>query len=96
MCSAITSKQQETSAPTVPPKPPKGLVRIGFYEVESTIGKGNHTLVKLARHRITKTEVAIKIVDKTRLDDENLAKVYREIEVLKRLSHPHIIRLYQV
>ncbi|VDK49109.1 unnamed protein product [Anisakis simplex] len=77
-------------------KPPKGLVRVGFYEVESTIGRGNYALVKLARHRITKTEVAIKIVDKTRLDRENLAKMYREIDVLKMLNHPNIIKLYQV
>lgn len=39
-------------------RPPRaGLVRIGFYEVEATIGKGNYALVKLARHRVTKTEV---------------------------------------
>jgi serine/threonine protein kinase len=84
---------------TMPPgKPPSGSVpvKIGFYEVESTIGKGNYAVVKLARHRITKTEVAIKIVDKRRLDSENLAKIYREIRVLKMLKHPHIVKLYQV
>ncbi|VDN03899.1 unnamed protein product [Thelazia callipaeda] len=83
-------------APAIPPKPPRALVKIGFYEIESTIGKGSYALVKLARHRITKTEVAIKIVDKGRLNDANLDKVYREIEVLKKLNHPYIIRLYQV
>ncbi|KAI1716935.1 protein kinase domain-containing protein [Ditylenchus destructor] len=72
------------------------VVKVGFYEVESTIGKGNYAVVKLARHRITKTEVAIKIVDKRRLDSENLAKVYREIQVLKHIKHPHIIKLYQL
>lgn len=41
-------------------------------------------------------QVAIKIVDKTRLDNVNLTKVYREIEVLKKLDHPNIIKLYQV
>ncbi|CAJ0945084.1 unnamed protein product, partial [Mesorhabditis belari] len=79
-----------------PPPQPRSTIKIGFYEVEKTIGKGNYACVKLARHRVTKTEVAIKIVDKTRLDKENLDKVYREIEVLKRLNHPHIIKLYQV
>uniref|UniRef100_A0A915LSA5 non-specific serine/threonine protein kinase n=1 Tax=Meloidogyne javanica TaxID=6303 RepID=A0A915LSA5_MELJA len=69
---------------------------VGFYEVGRTIGKGNYAVVKLAKHRITKTEVAIKIVDKRRLDANNLAKIYREIEVLKRLRHPHIVRLYQI
>ena len=41
-------------------------------------------------------QVAIKIVDKTKLDDDNLKKIYREIEVMKKLKHPHIIKLYQV
>uniref|UniRef100_A0A915NVH5 non-specific serine/threonine protein kinase n=1 Tax=Meloidogyne floridensis TaxID=298350 RepID=A0A915NVH5_9BILA len=71
-------------------------IKVGFYEVGRTIGKGNYAVVKLAKHRITKTEVAIKIVDKRRLDANNLAKIYREIEVLKRLRHPHIVRLYQI
>ena len=32
-------------------------LRVGFYEIEETIGRGNFAVVKLARHRITKTEV---------------------------------------
>lgn len=40
--------------------------------------------------------MAIKIIDKTRLDDENLAKTYREISILKFLRHQHITRLYEV
>lgn len=35
----------------------KGQVRVGFYDIERTIGKGNFAVVKLAKHRITKTEV---------------------------------------
>lgn len=41
-------------------------------------------------------QVAIKIIDKSQLDSGNLEKVYREVEIMKRLDHPHIIRLYQV
>uniref|UniRef100_A0A2R5LEX4 non-specific serine/threonine protein kinase n=1 Tax=Ornithodoros turicata TaxID=34597 RepID=A0A2R5LEX4_9ACAR len=74
----------------------KGPIRVGLYDIERTIGKGNFAVVKLARHRITKTEVAIKIIDKTQLDPANLDKVYREVQVMKLLSHPHIIKLYQV
>uniref|UniRef100_A0A669BGL4 non-specific serine/threonine protein kinase n=1 Tax=Oreochromis niloticus TaxID=8128 RepID=A0A669BGL4_ORENI len=40
--------------------------------------------------------VAIKIVDKTQLDEENLKKIFREVQIMKLLKHPHIIRLYQV
>ncbi|XP_054729935.1 serine/threonine-protein kinase SIK2 isoform X1 [Anastrepha obliqua] len=75
---------------------PKEPIRVGFYDIERTIGKGNFAVVKLARHRITKNEVAIKIIDKSQLDSINLQKVYREVEIMKRLNHPHIIKLYQV
>uniref|UniRef100_A0A671QBG1 non-specific serine/threonine protein kinase n=1 Tax=Sinocyclocheilus anshuiensis TaxID=1608454 RepID=A0A671QBG1_9TELE len=71
-------------------------VRVGFYDIECTLGKGNFAVVKLARHRITKSEVAIKIIDKTQLDAVNLEKIYREVEIMKLLDHPHIIKLYQV
>ncbi|XP_021963869.1 serine/threonine-protein kinase SIK3 isoform X2 [Folsomia candida] len=74
----------------------ESLVRVGYYEMEKTIGKGNFAVVKLATHIITKSKVAIKIVDKTKLTPENLKKVFREIHVMRRLHHPHIIRLYQV
>jgi len=41
-------------------------------------------------------KVAIKIIEKTQLDDENLKRVIQEIQVMKLLRHPNIIRLYQV
>jgi len=38
----------------------KAPIRVGFYDIERTIGKGNFAVVKLAKHRITKTEVSTK------------------------------------
>ena len=32
-------------------------VKVGFYDIEKTVGKGNFAVVKLARHRITKSQV---------------------------------------
>ena len=40
--------------------------------------------------------MAIKIIDKNKLDRANLEKVYREVEVMKLLDHPNIIKLFQV
>ncbi|XP_045653793.1 serine/threonine-protein kinase SIK3 isoform X4 [Ursus americanus] len=85
-----------------PPRPPapasRGPVpaRIGYYEIDRTIGKGNFAVVKRATHLVTKAKVAIKIIDKTQLDEENLKKIFREVQIMKMLCHPHIIRLYQV
>lgn len=47
-------------------------------------------------HLFSLQQVAIKIIDKTCLDEVNLAKTYREISILKLLRHPHITRLYEV
>uniref|UniRef100_A0A674K2C3 non-specific serine/threonine protein kinase n=1 Tax=Terrapene triunguis TaxID=2587831 RepID=A0A674K2C3_9SAUR len=84
-----------TSVPT-PNQAQRRPLRVGFYDIERTLGKGNFAVVKLARHRVTKTQVAIKIIDKTRLDPSNLEKIYREVQIMKLLNHPHIIKLYQV
>ena len=44
---------------SVTPKPKKKLQRIGQYDIEKTIGKGNFAVVKLASHVITNTKVVI-------------------------------------
>ena len=36
---------------------PGGPVQVGFYEIIRTLGKGNFAVVKLACHKVTKTQV---------------------------------------
>ncbi|XP_035793646.1 uncharacterized protein LOC118467355 isoform X4 [Anopheles albimanus] len=100
---AALQQHQQPQHQQQPPPPPQPLpmsieklVRVGYYELEKTIGKGNFAVVKLASNVITNSKVAIKIIDKTCLDEENLAKTFREISILKVLHHPHITRLYEV
>lgn len=49
--------------------------QIGRYRLLKTIGKGNFAKVKLAKHLPTSKEVAIKIIDKTQLNQSSLQKV---------------------
>lgn len=49
--------------------------QIGRYRLLKTIGKGNFAKVKLAKHLPTGKEVAIKIIDKTQLNQSSLQKV---------------------
>ncbi|XP_025421744.1 serine/threonine-protein kinase SIK3-like isoform X3 [Sipha flava] len=72
------------------------LVRVGYYEMEKTIGKGYFAVVKLAKHVVTNSKVAIKIIDKTQLKKDDLKKTFREIQIMSKLNHPHVVRLYQV
>ena len=71
-------------------------LQIGKYQIQRTIGKGNFAKVKLAKHTITGKEVAIKIIDKSQLTQTTLAKVYREVKIMKSLNHPNIVRLFEV
>ncbi|KAI0470612.1 protein kinase SNF1 [Xylariaceae sp. FL0804] len=71
--------------------------RIGAYNVIRTLGEGSFGKVKLAVHRMTGQQVALKIIARKRLISRDMVgRVEREIEYLQLLRHPHIIKLYTV
>ncbi|KAI3638604.1 hypothetical protein MIR68_003102 [Amoeboaphelidium protococcarum] len=76
--------------------PDLSLQGIGNYAFEKTIGQGNFAKVKLAKHKLTGQEVAIKIIDKTTLDEKKLGKLHREVRIMKMLNHPNIVKLFEV
>lgn len=59
--------------------------QIGRYRLMKTIGKGNFAKVKLAKHLPTGKEVAIKIIDKTQLNQSSLQKVIYKLKVIAHL-----------
>lgn len=60
-----------------------GPIRVGFYDIERTIGKGNFAVVKLARHRITKNEVSalIELLKPYRIN--KITSVWSKIRLLR-------------
>ncbi|KAL3533442.1 hypothetical protein ACH5RR_006963 [Cinchona calisaya] len=66
------------------------------YRLGKTLGVGAFAKVKLAVHNMTGIKVAIKILDRQTLDESETMKVKREINIMTRLSHPHIVRLFEV
>eukprot|EP01006_Ploeotia_vitrea_P055583 TRINITY_DN68013_c7_g1_i1.p1 TRINITY_DN68013_c7_g1~~TRINITY_DN68013_c7_g1_i1.p1 ORF type:complete len:678 (+),score=340.85 TRINITY_DN68013_c7_g1_i1:41-2074(+) len=72
-------------------------IRIGPYRLGKTLGIGTFSKVKLAVHELTGQKVAIKILNRSKLQRMDMgAKVRREIDILRLFMHPHIIRLYEV
>ncbi|XP_068717478.1 serine/threonine-protein kinase BRSK2-like [Montipora capricornis] len=69
---------------------------VGPYVLEGTLGRGQTGLVKLGVNCVTKKKVAVKIIDRTKLSEQVLSKVEREIAIMKLVDHPHVLGLYDV
>ena len=67
-----------------------------FFDVKGTLGKGKFGLVKLGIHKLTGRKVAIKIINKQGLTEQEMQLTKTEIEILKIGQHPNIITLYDV
>ena len=68
----------------------------GSYDLEETIGKGHFAVVKLARHVFTREKVAVKVIDKTKLDEVSRSHLFQEVTCMKLVQHPNVVRLYEV
>ncbi|XP_032774400.1 sperm motility kinase-like isoform X2 [Rattus rattus] len=62
------------------------------YKILASLGQGAFGEVKLATHLLTHTKVAIKVLPKSK--KRNMVKT--EIEIMKSLDHPHIIKLLHI
>ena len=67
------------------------------YTLKGIIGRGTFSIVKLGENKATKEKVAIKIMQKNKIiNKEDLIRIHREIEMLSRLSHPNVIKIYKI
>lgn len=77
--------------------PRRTIPKFGPYLLLQTLGEGEFGKVKLGLHAQWGEEVAVKLIRRGSIDsDARMGKVEREIEVLRTLKHPHIVRLYDV
>ena len=52
--------------------------------------------MKLARHVFTGERVAVKVIEKLKLDAVSRAHLYQEVRCMKLVQHPHVVKLYEV
>lgn len=68
----------------------------GLYDLDKTLGRGHFAIVKLARHVFTGEKVAVKVIDKTKLDPVAQGHLFQEVRCMKMVQHPNVVRLYEV
>ena len=62
-----------------------------IYEITDILGSGSFSLVKLGINTFTKEKVAVKIMDKKKMNTIRLESARTEIEIMKICQHPNII-----
>ncbi|CAM9965868.1 unnamed protein product [Ectocarpus sp. 4 AP-2014] len=70
----------------------KGTKVEDLYETISIIGKGSVGMIAKVKHRQTGVEYALKTIQLEKISSSMLKEMRNEIEILKRLDHPNIIR----
>jgi len=69
--------------------------RLGQYRIEALLGQGGMGAVYLATDEMLGRQVAIKVLrDDSRDEGIAIERFRKEAQILSRLEHPHILRLY--
>lgn len=73
-------------------------VKFGEYMLGQTLGEGEFGKVKLGWKKDGSVQVAIKLIrrESVQTNPSRLPKIYREIAILRELSHPNIVRLHEM
>ncbi|XP_032683487.1 serine/threonine-protein kinase PAK 6 isoform X2 [Odontomachus brunneus] len=88
----------------------QGDIKLNQYKLLDDIGQGTYGLVKLVYNEEDSTHYAMKILSKKRLmkkagifgrivpgkKTDPLARVYKEIALLKKVDHPNVVKLIEV
>jgi aurora kinase len=70
-------------------------IKITDFEQIENLGTGGYGKVNLYRHKITGAEYAIKLIDKTKFENKLQKELFaREVEIMYKIRHPNIVRLY--
>lgn len=71
--------------------------RVGKYEIGKTLGEGTFGKVKYAVNFETGEAVAIKVLDKEKIQKQNMgAQIKKEISIMKMIHHRYVVQLKEV
>jgi len=65
------------------------------YRILETLGKGSYGEVKKIQYRATGEYRAMKIIRKEDVGQQYVDSLLNEIDILKKLDHPNIVKIYE-
>lgn len=65
------------------------------YEQGRVLGAGGSSIVRIARHRATQKQFAVKIISKEHLTREQIEDLESEVEIMRALDHDNLVPLIE-
>jgi eukaryotic-like serine/threonine-protein kinase len=94
MSKPLPSPPLSPCSPHAPPAPRPGDVIAQRYLLQTKLGAGGHATVWLAQQLTTQRLVALKLLDHTQCEPEQLTRFMREAQILSSLNHPNTVTCY--
>jgi tetratricopeptide (TPR) repeat protein/tRNA A-37 threonylcarbamoyl transferase component Bud32 len=93
--STAPSEVDDGLDPAMPFQEPARRQQLGRYVVLGKLGRGGMGTVLEAFDRTLDRRVALKVLHRD-LDEEHTTRLLREAQALAKLSHPHVVQVYEV
>ena len=85
-------RRTNISIPTMPKNK-----TVGKYELGKVLGEGTFGKVQLGTHIDTGAKVAVKVLSKAKLQQQNMgSQIKKEISIMKLVNHPNVVNLVEV
>lgn len=65
------------------------------YRIGKILGAGAFGEVRICVHKDSNTQRAVKVLRKSAMDEEEEKMLFNEINILKQLDHPNIVKMYE-
>ncbi|GLT99493.1 hypothetical protein SLE2022_169300 [Rubroshorea leprosula] len=87
-----------TPPPPPPPPPLSKTILLGKYQLGCFLGRGSFAKVYRAKSLVDDSEVAIKIIEKSKKVDATMEdRILREVAAMRRLQdHPNVLKIHEV
>eukprot|EP01099_Mayorella_cantabrigiensis_P002953 TRINITY_DN232_c0_g1_i1.p1 TRINITY_DN232_c0_g1~~TRINITY_DN232_c0_g1_i1.p1 ORF type:complete len:350 (-),score=94.23 TRINITY_DN232_c0_g1_i1:637-1686(-) len=67
-----------------------------YYTLGREIGKGGFSVVRECTHKASGEKFAVKCIKKSMVEGDDIKLLRREIQIMKKVDHPNVLKLYEV